>query len=87
MLLAEELLLLLIEDSTGRLLVSGAETDIALARAQLVDCGAGSSTPGPRRSARAAGGSDAVREAVDAMMAAEIRAASLGAVAAASGGS
>ncbi|HYO38825.1 MAG TPA: GPP34 family phosphoprotein [Nocardioidaceae bacterium] len=37
MLLAEDLLLLLTDDSTGRLLVSGAEMDIALAGAQLVE--------------------------------------------------
>jgi Golgi phosphoprotein 3 (GPP34) len=37
MLLAEDLLLLLTDDDTGRLVVSGSETDIALAGAQLVD--------------------------------------------------
>lgn len=37
MLLAEDLLLLLTDDDTGRLVVSGSEMDIALAGAQLVD--------------------------------------------------
>lgn len=37
MLLAEDLLLLLTDDSTGRLLVAGAEMDLALAGAQLVE--------------------------------------------------
>jgi hypothetical protein len=37
MLLAEDLLLLLTDDATGRLVVSGTETDVALAGAQLVD--------------------------------------------------
>jgi hypothetical protein len=37
MLLAEDLLLLLTDDVTGRLVVSGAEADVALAGAQLVD--------------------------------------------------
>jgi Golgi phosphoprotein 3 (GPP34) len=37
MLLAEDLLLLLTDDDTGRLVVSGSEADIALAGAQLVE--------------------------------------------------
>lgn len=37
MLLAEDLLLLLTDDATGRLVVSGAEADVVLAGAQLVD--------------------------------------------------